>query len=237
MGDIYALTAEQHGQLGAMLQAGQRIDRPPAPALPRGDVLTQFARVMTLDYPRYSPITPRQCALFDFAPDGLTWTVKFYGETLHNRVRLKFGAGEVLVDCRATTDQLRAAMAQQLEFDGNNPQEKLASLRKLVRVTVFPGLWEFAFVDERLLSDRTLTPPAIDVEPFLMDGGVVITQEGWQSATEDGDDFVKVGVLDGVPFIRGEVRAGSLAVAHAYGADQFLATHWSCPAFTFKSFS
>lgn len=219
MSDVYGLTGDQHKALGVLLGQSGNIVREEAPPVIRRGVVSEFARVMTLDFPTYSPREPRQCALFYHDPDSVTVTVKFFGESLAGDVLLNFGNTTIRLDCRSTTEQLRYRLGLSLAY---------------CRATVFPGLWEFAFVN----PDKE--PPDITVDtyytgnvPFL--GGVVVTREGWTSATEDGDTFVKIDVIDAVPFRRGQVKAGAIALAQAYGADQFMVAGWNCPEFTFKS--
>jgi hypothetical protein len=224
MPDIYGLTQEQHTAVGDLLQRSGNIVRAEAPPVVRRGAPSEFVRVMSLDFPTYSPREAREVALFEHDPLAVVVTAKFFGESLAGDVVLKFGSLSIRLDCRSTTAQLRAKLGVALNY---------------CRATVFPGLWEFHFVDPTVV--RTQTPPTIDVETYFtggnlpFTGGVVVTREGWVSATDDGDNFAKVEVIDAVPFRKGQVKAGGIALAQRYGADQFMVSGWSCPEFTFKS--
>lgn len=222
--DIFGLTQEQHTALGDLLQrSGNTVRVEPVATVRRGSP-SEFVRVMSLDFPTYSPREAREVALFEHDPLAVVITAKFFGESLAGDVVLQFGDKSVRLDCRSTTAQLRAKLGVSLNY---------------CRATVFPGLWEFHFVDPTIV--RTQTPPVVTVDTYFTDatvrftGGVVVTREGWVSATDDGDTFAKVEVIDAVPFRKGQVKAGSIALAQRYGAEQFMVSGWSCPEFTFQS--
>lgn len=180
-----------------------------------------IARLMTVgdDFPKYNPIVSRPAAIFGLSRSTLQVTVKFYGEDLWGKVRLTVGSITVDVDCRATTDTLRAALVDLIDC----------------RVTAFPGLWEFAFSEDVTELPTITCAPVVTnaTERFL--GGCVVTVEGWRSESADGDQYSLVDVLDAVPYVQGEVKLGSIAIAQRYGSALWLAGEWSCPAFSFRS--
>jgi hypothetical protein len=226
MNDIYGLTQQQHTAVGDLLQRSGNLTRSePVPA-PRRGFASDFSRVMSLDFPAYSPRIPRPVALFEYDPDQVVVTVRFFGEGLRGLVVLRIQDRDPIeLDVRSTTDQLRERL-KTVEID-----------LKYCRATVFPGLWEFHFTDAEIV--RKQEPPTLDVDTFYTDsnirftGGVIVQREGWVSATDDGDKPVNVNVVDAIPFDRGEVKAGAIALAQRYGADQFMVTNWTCPGFTF----
>lgn len=217
---VYGLTLSQNQALESLVRGSKRGTRsaPYVPAASRKD--TSLARLMTIgkDFPVYNPLETREAALFELSRQTQQATVKFYGEDLWGRVALTVGSISIEIDCRATSEQLRAAL----------------QLRNC-RVTAFPGLWEFAF-------DRSVTElPEITCEPVITSssqrflGGCVVTREGWRSVTTDNQEPSIVEVIDCIPYIEGEVKLGAMAVGHRYGAELYLAGVWSCPAFTFRS--
>jgi len=224
MNDIYGLDAQQHAALGQLIQGQAVVVRDEAPPVIRRGSPSEFVRVMSLDFPTYSPRDAREVALFEHDPLAVVVTAKFFGESLAGDVVLQFGDKSIRLDCRSTTAQLRAKLGVGLNY---------------CRATVFPGLWEFHFVDPTIV--RTQEPPVVTVDTYFTNaslrftGGVIVTREGWVSGTDDGDTFAKVEVIDSVPFRKGQVKAGGVALAQRYGDAQFMVSGWSCPEFTFKS--
>lgn len=219
--EIYALTKAQRRVFGEMARDFKSpvLSAPAVPAADRGSL--SVARLMTVgdEYPVYNPLETRKAAIFELSRNTLQATVKFYGEDLRGLVALTVGSISAQVDCRATTEELRAA---------------LSSLRKC-RVTAFPGLWEFVFDDETRELPEITCEPVITSSAVRFLGGCVVTQEGWRSTSVDGDNFSQVDVIDSIPYIEGEVKLGAMALGIRYGAALYLAGQWSCPAFSFRS--
>lgn len=178
---------------------------------------------LPIELPIYNTLRSRPAVLFDLSRRTLQGTIQFLGEDLWGDVTLKIGDDvEARIDCRATTEQLRSAL-QQEGFDLDR-----------CRVTAFPGLWEFAFADDvAALPAVTCEPVITSTRPFL--GGCLVTREGWRSVSADGDTPSLVQVIDCIPHLEGEVKLGSMALAHRLGANLYMAGQWSCPGFTFRS--
>lgn len=178
------------------------------------------ARVMNVgdEFPVYSPLTVRQVALFQLSRETNQDVVQFFGEDLHGLVRLTVGDISIEIDCRASTAELRAALGIPLQD---------------CRVTVFPGLWEFAWGDGINRRPITCAPVAAELANYCM-AGIVIRQEGWRSTSADGDGFALVNLIDGIPFIEGELKRGAVSIASAIGDGLWIAHHWSCPAVTYR---
>lgn len=218
---VYGLTLSQNQALETMVRGSKRGTRsaPYVPPANRGG--SALARLMTIgtEFAVYNPLETREAAIFELNRNTQQATVKFYGEDLWGRVRLTVGSISIEIDCRATSEELRASL------------QALSGCR----ITAFPGLWEFAF------DPSTTELPEITCEPVITSssqrflGGCVVTREGWRSVTTDNKEPSIVEVIDCIPYIEGEVKLGAMAIGHRYGASLFLAGEWSCPAFTFRS--
>lgn len=192
------------------------------PELPAAGVRSDFARLMTVGstFPKYRPTQTRNAALFELTQELPTVIVQFIGENLWGNVRLTIGSISIEIDCRADQETLRSRLNFTTDY---------------CRATVFPGLWEFAF--GRDIGDI----PAVSCEPVVTSnsvrflGGCVVTREGWRSVSQNGVNYDTVKVIDGIPFIEGEVKLGSMAICNRIGTDLYLAGPWHCPAFTFRS--
>lgn len=219
--ELIALEPEQFDDLALIrrivLKKGVRpsIEVGRRPPRPRG-----VARVMNVgdEFPVYSPLTVRKVALFQLSRETNQDVVQFFGEDLRGLVRLAVGDISIEIDCRASTDQLRAALGLSLQD---------------CRITVFPGLWEFAWGEGINRRPITCTAVAADLADFCT-AGIVIRQEGWRSTSSDGDGFALVDLIDGIPFIEGELKRGAVSIASAIGDGLWIAHHWSCPAVTYR---
>lgn len=219
--ELIALEPEQFDDLQLMrrivLKEGVRpsIEVGRRPPRPRG-----VARVMNVgdEFPVYSPLTVRKVALFQLSRETSQDVVQFFGTDLHGLVRLTVGDISIEIDCRASTDQLRAALGLSLQD---------------CRITAFPGLWEFAWSEGINRRPITCTAIAADLSDYCT-AGIVIRQEGWRSTSSDGDGFALVDLIDGIPFIEGELKRGAVSIASAIGDGLWIAHHWSCPAVTYR---
>jgi hypothetical protein len=217
----HAMNRKQYAAFKRLIRDSKDVVRDEAPTVePANRSRLAIARLMTIgdEFPKYNPLETRKCVLFQLDRLSLQATVRFIGENLWGDVWLNIGSTTIRVDCRADTDELR---------------KKLANLRDC-RITAFPAMWEFAFGnDTRELPEITCEPVVTSTRPFL--GGCVVTQEGWRSATADGETASEVDVIDCIPYLEGEVKLGAMAVGTRYGDTIYLAGHWSCPRATFRS--
>ncbi len=219
--ELIALEPEQFDDLNTMrtilLKEGVR---PAIELTGRPRRSRNVARVMNVgdEFPTYSPLEVRQTAIFYLDRESYQDTVQFFGEDLHGLVRVVAGDTSVEVDCRVTTAELREALGISLAD---------------CRITVFPGLWEFAWADSYVRRSVSVTPVNADVAEYCK-AGIVVRQEGWRSASADGDNYSLVNLIDGIPFIEGELKRGAVSIASAIGDGLWIAHHWSCPAVTYR---
>lgn len=171
-----------------------------------------FARVMVVDdeYPIYDPREYREVALFAMSPDSNQTTLQMFGVDLIGDIQITIDGATYTVNCQASNDELREAL-------GLEPE--------VCRVTVFPGTWEFAWVDDALPIE------AIPYTDFY--GGLLVTDELWRSISEDGVDPLLVDSVDAIPFLQGSVKRGALSLASSFGGSLYMAQHWHCPGFNF----
>lgn len=223
--DVFGLTGEQHTAVGRLI-SGQTYQRGNAGLLESSPTMPAVVRVLNHDAaaPVYSPKNPRAVAMFELRPELWTKTLELSGDSLVGDILITLNGVAFRIACDATTDQLRAVLPLPAE---------------LCRATVFPGLWEFAFAEGVDWGDTGPTLEASAAWPpnpaGLFEGGLLVTDEGWRSVSNDGLTFETVEALDGSPFLEGEVRPGSIALAHWSDTNGYIAGSWSCRDFTFAS--
>lgn len=219
-GELIALTEEQHADLSRIRRIVLKSGALPAADVPAKTRRSRtVARVMNVgdEFPTYSSLATRQVALFELARDVETDVIQFFGEDLHGLVSLRVGDISCEIDCRASTGELRQAV-------GLSVQD--------CRITAFPGLWEFAWGDVTRKS-ITCNPKPAGLEDFCF-AGIVVYPEGWRSVTSDGINPTMVDLIDGIPYIQGELKRGAVSIASALGEGLYIAHHWSCPSVTYR---
>jgi hypothetical protein len=181
------------------------------------------ARVMQIDdgYPVYEPDKIRNVAVFVLGPRNRVRTIEMTGDDLHGDINVtiddaQFGLATWNLNCQSQTEAVR---------------KKFGFLDSYCRVTVFPGMWEFVFADE---------PPAMFVEARpssgdnLFSGGLQLINERWVSI-DDGNGGVKtIEATDSMPFLEGEVKRGSRALAHWSDSEGWIIGQWQCRPFWFR---
>lgn len=217
----HALSGRQYRKFQKLVRDSQELEWSVGNVEPADRRRPVAARLMTIgdEVPVYDPLTPRKAALFTLNRDGLQKTVRFQGENLWGSVQLSVGGMSIAVDCRVDTETLRS---------------RLAGLADC-RITVFPGFWEFAFAETVNELPTITCEPVITTATERFIGGCIVMQEGWRSASVDGDNYSQVDVIDSIPFIEGEVKLGAMSVGLRYGAETYLCGTWSCPAYSFRS--
>ncbi len=216
--EVFGLTLQQH-------QAVERIwreTRMKTRALPYISVPDRrndkFARLINIgpEFPVYNPFEPRPVGLFELSRVTKQLTVKFYGENLRGDVFLQIDDLSWRINCQSTSFELT----------------NILSLNDC-RITCFPGLWEFAF------GTTWDELPLVTCEPYYTDapvrflGGCVVTNEAWRSVTVDGIKPATVEVIDCIPYLEGELKLGAMAIGTKFGDGVYVASQWSCPAFSF----
>ena len=219
-GELIALTEEQHLDLSRIRRIVLKTGDLPAAEVPSKKRRARtVARVMNVgdEFPTYTSLTTRQVALFELARDVETDVIQFFGEDLHGLVSLQVGDISCEIDCRASTAELREALGMSLQD---------------CRVTAFPGLWEFAWGDVLRKTISCQPKPAED-DNFCF-AGIVVYREGWRSVTSDGINPTMVDLIDGIPYIQGELKRGAVSIASALGDGLYIAHHWSCPSVSYR---
>lgn len=227
---LLGLTGEQHAEIGQLVK-GSRVSTRPRTTTASKDPhrYRGVARVMLIDDtdPVYSPKTPRQVALFEYAPDGQQVTVEMSGTNLEGDLALTIGGIEVHVACNATTAELRAALAAQ------------AIPLKDCRATTFPGLWELDFNFGRWAKNgpevtcEAYEPPPEDEDAAVYSGGVTVVEEGWVSTTEDADTYKTIEAVDWVPYSEGSVKSGAVGALEWHYQAGWIAMAWQCRSWSF----
>lgn len=225
MSMVLGLDSQQHYEVGRLLGHSRDVVRRPPPTARRSLTAAGVVRIMQTgdEYPIYNPRVTRSVAVFELNPDAKTRTITMSGNNLEGKLIVTIdGVSYGQVDCRATTDQLRAAIP--LDLDD-------------CRITAFPGYWEFAFEESgrwaRTQPVLTVTPYVPSSVPFF-DGGLWVQEEAWTSVSDDGDTYATIEITDCLPFIEGEVRRGAIAIAHWSDQAGWIASQWTCRPFTFQ---
>lgn len=176
-------------------------------------------RVMIIDksYPVYSPKTNRECAYFIYAPDMDTTTIEMSGDDLFGNLIVTIDGTEYTVDCQSNTEEIRAVFGFALDY---------------CRVTSFPGMWEFAW--SGTAPEMTVEPKLTASTNTIYTGGVLIIEEGWVSDTDGGGDYLTIPVVDAMPFLEGELKRGSRAIASRSDGVGWLVHQWQCRDFRFR---
>ena len=217
----FGLTDDQHRAIGRLVVAARASQRPQAGVLAKAKRTRRAARVMIVNssFPVYSPKHSRYVALFDWNPTAYVKTVSFVGQNLEGDILLTIDGTTTQIDCRTSTNGLRAAIGLPL---------------RQCRATAFPGYWEFVFPG-RWKPEVSAVPfePANSDDVFFQ-GGLWVVEEGWVSSMVDGISYTTVAAIDGIPFVEGEVRRGALAIASPLTDSLWIAGKWCCPAFSFK---
>jgi hypothetical protein len=219
MEPLYALTSQQHADIGHVVRSSRNRVRSQV-NVGRGDGRQRVARVMNdgAEFPIYDSIAERDAALFELSRSTDQDTLQFFGSDLQGLVRLTIGSISIEIDCRATTDELRAALGLDVS---------------ICRVTAFPGLWEFAW--QLGMVPQTITcVPVPAAEDIYCTAGIVQRREGWRSVSADGANVSRVKVLDCIPFLEGELKRGAMAMAFPLGDTLYAAGVWSCPGVTYR---
>lgn len=220
MSELIALTPEQFADVSEMRRIVlKRGERPPVEIAGSRRRSRTVARVMNVgdEFPVYSPLETRQVALFELSRDTDQDVIQFFGQDLHGLVSLQVGDISCEIDCRASTAELREAVGLAVAD---------------CRITAFPGLWEFAWGDRPRQTIECAAVPAYEAE--FCAAGIVVRREGWRSVTSDGINYSLCDLVDGIPFIEGELKRGAVSIASQLGEGLYIAHHWSCPSVSYR---
>ena len=218
---LIGYTEEQHRRLSAVVLQVETLTGTDigVPRKKRPPSQPTAARVMIIDesYPVYSPRVARQVAVFVHDPTAAVITVEMSGDDLYGFLELTIDGTSYVVDCQWDTSALQAAL-------GFAPT--------VVRVRVFPGMWEFVFLTVE-------SPPVVTVEPYynnssIFSGGALVIREGWLSLDDGENGFETLACFDAMPFLEGELKRGSRAIAHWESSSGWLAGEWKCRDFRFR---
>lgn len=218
--EILGLTVAQHKEIGEHLIEARHPPRPMAGVASRPKQSNKSAaRVMFIDdgYAVYSPRKPRKVAVFHLNRIEQTKTIEMFGTNLSGDLIVTIAGVDYVTDCRSSTATLRAVFAPFVQD---------------CRITAFPGMWEFAWTGDA---------PEMSVRPGLIlhdrgyTGGVLLVDEAWRSEDNGNGGFVTIDGTDAMPFIEGEIRRGSRAIAHWTRRDGWLIGDWKCRAFSFRA--
>ena len=115
-----------------------------------------------------------------------------------------------------------------------------------LRVTVFPGLWEFDFGDvSRVPSisceaitpteDTTLCELFDDTETVSYTGSTIVRREAWVSVSENRNtrpEVIHRPVTDCIPYDTGSVSKGAIGLAFWTWDAGFVVSAWQCRTFS-----
>ena len=221
-GALIGYTEDQHRRLSAVVLQVETLVGTDIGVVRKKRVVSQTAaRVMIVDesYPVYSPRVVRPVAVFVHDLTAAIITVEMSGDDLCGDLLLTIDGIAYRVDSQADTAALQAVL-------GFAPT--------VVRVRVFPGMWEFVFL-------TVADPPTVTVEPYFggdpdefYAGGVLVIREGWLSIDNGDNGFETLDCYDAMPFLEGELKRGSRAIAHWESSSGWLAGEWKCRDFRFR---
>ena len=177
-----------------------------------------FIRVMIIKstYPIYTPRKEQVVAYFVRDLTRETITIEMFGDDLAGDINVTINGTAYRANCQSSTAGLRKVFGFNLQT---------------CRVTAFPGLWEFAFSG---VAPTITAEPAIGTTTVLtFAGGLVVTEEAWVSVANDSGALMSIDVVDSIPFVDGEVKPGSIAIAKWSAGAGWIVEDWHCREFRF----
>ena len=231
---LYGLTKRQHGQLGHVIQAAgdqQIVSRAmTAQSQPYG------CRVISMTARTYDSLAEEPLPVFTFLAEETerrVWNLKFFGQSVGGYIELIIFGLRFCVDTRRTH------------------LEDVAKFIPGLRITAFPGLWEFDF--EKIpkqfaglvpIEANTLATTQHQSLCELLSinendgfyGGMDVFREGWVShddpTVESHPKVHTVEVRDSLPFHIGQVSAGAMAHCLWNHDAGYTPVAWECRDFS-----
>lgn len=229
--ELIGYTADQHREISRVVIAARKSERPAVGVQPGAEVYPGVCRFILFesDLPVYRPRIVRDCALFEFNPNGQQRTMEFSGHALEGDLILTLNGIEIQIACDASSEELRAKLVE----NGINSSD--------CRATVFPGLWEFDFNGGRFsekpptLSCEAFEPPPEDVETPVFSGDLRIVDEAWVSVSTDGENVKVVETRDWMPHKTGAIKAGAIGAGAWSHEAGWLVLAWQCRDYSFRA--
>lgn len=223
--ELIAYDQEQHTRISRAVRFTERLSGSNAGVKPRSNAYLPPVRVICMEDRAYDSRTEQRCPIFTFDELRTVFTVEQVGSTLAGYLALIVNGERYLVECRRQTISLPIAG---------------------LRVTVFPGLWEFDFgqredvtVEVETITqdeDTTLCELFDDEDSVIYSGSVIVRQEGWVSIQDpDSEDDLLVSyasVRDCIPYQTSSVPAGAIGIAHWMWDAGYIAGAWQCRTFS-----
>lgn len=226
---VPGLTPAQHTAFAALLRRPQSA---PEPA-PRAPVPTPPpVRVISLTSRTYDSTESTELPAFVFDRNRTVWTVRQRGNQLSGYFALILNDVRYIVECRRETlDDIAASVPG-------------------LRITVFPGLWEFDFgpssdVLRATVEAESLTTEEEDElaalfpdesEASVYAGSWSVVQEFWRSVPDrtrkTAPRVQHAEISDGIPYDDGSVCLGAVGLAVWSWDAGYLVTAWQCRQFS-----
>lgn len=219
------LTDRQHGQVGRLIEAAAFIVTP-SEDTSKPVQYSPPARVIALSDREYNSTQSESLPVFIYSPRRMVFNVVQVGTNLSGYLALTINGVRYVVECR------------RVHFD----DLKIAGLR----VTVFPGLWEFDFGEASRVpsisceaitpaEDATLCQLFDDVETVSYAGAIIVRREAWVSVSENRNTrpaVVHRPVTDCIPYDTGSASKGAIGLAFWTWDAGFVVSAWQCRTFS-----
>lgn len=227
---MYGLKAPQMNRIGRLLSADSLHELPPPKEQPPEGYQAPI-RVIAMNSRNYDSTTTERLPVFGYDRNRVVFTIEQTGTALAGYLGLTIDGKRYVAECRRE----------------NLNDLKLPGLR----VTVFPGLWEFDFgqrervpsiTAERLTDDEETTICEFfdDETALFFGGGLIVRRENWVSipADKSGTEFASElpvhyrEVVDAIPYQTASVVKGAIGLAHWSWDAGYLVGSWQCRTFS-----
>jgi len=225
--DLVGYSAEQDRRIVRAVRWTEQLDGSNAGVKPRSNAYLPPVRLICMEDREYDSRTTQRCPMFILDEARTVFTVEQVGSALAGYLALIVNGSRYLVECRRETIVL--------PIPG-------------LRVTVFPGLWEFDFGErtdpnisvevEQITDDEdtSLCELFDDEDSVIFTGSVIVRQEMWVSVEDRNslDDLPVsyTSVRDCIPYQTSSVPAGAMGIAHWMWDAGYIAGAWQCRTFS-----
>lgn len=228
MSELIGYTPEQHARISRAVRAFERPELGAAGVSDRQNVYRGPVRVIAMTDREYDSTTTTRVPVFVLDDQRYVLTVEQTGSALAGYLALILNGVRYLVECRRQTMAFPVAG---------------------LRVTVFPGLWEFDFGElaegqtptievEDITADENTTLCELfdDTDSVIFTGSTIVRREYWVSQQlDDSEDPLPVeytSIRDVIPYQTGAVKAGAIGIGQWTWDAGFVVGGWQCRTFS-----
>lgn len=225
---LFGLYDTQHGEVGRIVRERRKKHRGHSGTPEKDRTFQPPIRCIAMKDREYLPLQPQPLPIFGYMPERTVYTVEQVGSALAGYLALTINGTRWIVECRRQTLDAVARVHG-------------------IRVTVFPGLWEFDFgeladgqiptIEVEDITDAentTLCELFDDEDSVVFTGSVIVRAEAWCSFadSEETPAVVHHDVVDCIPYQTGAVKKGAVGLALWSWDAGYLVGNWQCRTFS-----